>query len=85
MEPQIMQLQRETRSSIEVTHYKDGSPGWVIKKYFADGEEEAALAAIQALEVLLRAFYLDGGVDELQARGTAVRDALAALTGEGDG
>ena len=75
MQPdRIIELERVTRSSIEVQHYKDGSAGWTVKKYFADGEEEAALAALAALEIRLRQFYLEGGAELL----AGAADDLAA-------
>jgi len=65
-EPQIVQLARETRSSIEVTRNAKGDPQWTIKAYCEDGQEEEALDRIRSVELQLRNFYLFGGVERAQ-------------------
>lgn len=55
---QLAQLQRETRSSIEVTRNSKGDYQWVIKCYFDEGEEVHILDTIQAIDRTLRITYL---------------------------
>jgi len=66
MEPNIAALARETRSSIEVTRNAKGDPQWTIKAYCEDGQEIEALDRIKYVELLLRDFYLLGGLERAQ-------------------
>ncbi len=57
-EERLAQLQRESKSSVELQRAKDGTYYWTIKVYFEEGEGPAALAAIHGIDGLLRANYL---------------------------
>lgn len=60
MEEQVAELQRETRSSIELQRAKDGTYYWMIKIYFEPSDDltEAALDRVQEIDTLLRRGYL---------------------------
>ena len=63
MEPNVAQIQRETRSSIEVTRNAKGDYQWVIKRYFdgdSDSEMGAAMNSVRAADKRLREDYLEG-------------------------
>lgn len=63
MTPQeLVQLQRETRSSIELTRNAKGDYQWVIKRYHenTDEDQRKALADIRATDAQLRLDYLPG-------------------------
>lgn len=63
MEPEVMQIERETRSSIEVSRNAKNEYSWKCKAYFGEGEEEDALVRLRAIEIALRQFYLEGGAE----------------------
>ena len=49
------------RSSIEVSRYKDGAYGWVIKLYYGDDEpDQEVLARQYAIDQQLRQTYNGG-------------------------
>lgn len=61
MEPNaqpVAAIQRETRSSIELTRNAKGDYQWAVKAYFEEGNEEDALAMLETVDQTLRAVYL---------------------------
>ncbi len=57
-EPQVLQLQRETNSSIELQRAKDGTYYWTVKVYWEWNHEAAALITLAYIDKDLRATYL---------------------------
>ena len=54
----LEQLARETRSSIELTRNAKSDYQWVIKIYYADGEQGVALQEIIQADEKLRFRYI---------------------------
>lgn len=57
-EPVVIQLQRETRSSIELTRNARGEYGWVIKLYCEGGDMGSGVDVLQDVDQALRRLYL---------------------------
>ena len=55
---QLAQLQRETRSSIEVERTAKQDYKWTIKVYFEDGAEVEAIDTVERIDTTLRETYL---------------------------
>ena len=60
MDEQTLQLQRETRSSIELTRNARGEYHWVIKIYFDGSADEAddTLMRLRQIDLDLRTGYV---------------------------
>lgn len=58
---ELAELQRETRSSIELTRNSKGDYQWVIKSYYEEEQADVALKVINGIDVVLRAEYLPKG------------------------
>jgi hypothetical protein len=58
MEPELAELSRETRSSIEVSRNHAGIYTWRIKRYYEDGAVDDALHVLSLIDDELRALFL---------------------------
>ena len=58
MEPEVLELARETRSSIEVSRNAKAEYAWKIKVYLEDGAETDALKRLGAIDDELRTYFL---------------------------
>lgn len=58
MEPEILELSRETRSSIEVSRNAKGEYAWKLKLYLEDGAEGDALDRLSRIDDELRVRFL---------------------------
>ena len=56
--PVIVQMQRETHSSIELTRGQRQSYSWVIKLYHEEGYEDSALQTLQHIDTRLREIFI---------------------------
>ena len=56
--PVIVQMQRETHSSIELTRNAKSEYQWQIKIYHEDGDEDSALQTLQHIDTRLREMFL---------------------------
>ena len=57
-QPVIVQMQRETHSSIELTRGQRQSYSWVIKLYHEEGDEDSALQTLQHIDARLREMFI---------------------------
>ena len=55
---EVVNLARETRSSIELKLSAKGEYHWEIKVYFEDGHADEALAVLDEIDTTLRRDYL---------------------------
>ena len=56
--PNVVQMARETRSSIEVTRNRTGDYQWVMKLYFEEGHEAQAIVMLGTIDEELRTYFL---------------------------